>query len=1000
MKKIALLFVVCMGLIFGVGRIGLSQETFKPLQPVDRIGRLIPPPVIVVPHIIVRPNYQPMTLQDLSVQANVIGNVATTTYEMTFYNPNPATLEGEFVFPLTDNQTVAAVALDINGTMREGVVVEKQKARQTFEAVVRRGVDPLLVEKTAGNQFKTRIYPFAANGTRKIRVVLEEPLTKRGDSFVYQLPLTFNETIKQFRLDITVPIQTAEVPSIESTLPDFRFNRQNQALIAHFEARDYLLNTQLSFNIPTINANQVFTHKANADTYFYTTVDMTAASLEKVLPNRVAVVWDASLSGTKRDIAREKELLKSYLNKFETVVVTFVPFNMTMGAATQITFRKGDETGWNTLEKAIDGIVYDGATRFDRVDLKQMATDEILFFTDGLNTYGNQVGPTLPTVPVYIINSANEYATGLMAGWANQTYGDFINLKQADVGGALDKLTKQPLRIVSYQTADSNAEIYPPVGTVVSDNLTVAGRVRAPAEIAVQIGYGPGQIVETKTITVPEGGDNPAVARLWAARKIAALEQNPEENKEAILALGQEYSIVTENTSLLVLDSAADYFRYQITPPADLMAEYQQLIKQDLQTKIDKKQSAVNDAKRQAEEVKNWWKTDFKPVIPKPEFKPLEMIENALMPRRAVMRDAAPAIAMRDAAGASFADTLSADGMIVQENGAVIGTVAEDGRLVEMRGNLVAKSVSQPAPTAKITIQQWNPDVPYLKILKNSTDEELYRDYLKLKQGYQDQPSFYFDVADEFIRRGRTEEALIVLSNIVEMKLDNVELIRIMANKLMQMKLYPDAIVLFEKITTLRGEDPQSYRDLALAYQADGQDQKALDQMYDILEKDWERFNPIKQIIFVEMNNLLGKNPKLDTSHIDPDFIFAMPVDVRIVMAWSTDNTDIDLHVVDPLKEECYYGHRATQAGGRYAHDFTQGFGPEEFMIKKATNGKYSVRTNNFGDHRQSISGPTTIYLDLYTRYGTPAEKHERLLVRTENVKERNEIGEIVFENN
>ncbi|MBQ7413745.1 MAG: DUF2135 domain-containing protein [Alphaproteobacteria bacterium] len=1000
MKKIALFLVLCAGLIFGIGRIGFSQDTFKPLQPVDRVGRLIPPPVIVVPHIVVRPNYQPMTLQDLSVQTNVIGNVATTTYEMTFYNPNPATLEGEFVFPLTDNQTVAAVALDINGTMREGVVVEKQKARQTFEAVVRQGVDPLLVEKTAGNQFKTRIYPFTPNGTRKIRVVLEEPLTKRGASFVYQLPLTFNQTIKQFRLDITVPMQTADVPSIESTLPDFRFTRQHQAVTAHFEAQDYLLNTQLSFDVPTFNANQVFTHQANPDTYFYTTVDVPAASLEKVLPNRVAVVWDASLSGAKRDIAREKELLKSYLNKFETVDVTFVPFNMTMGSASQITFRKGDETGWNALEKAIDGIVYDGATRFERIDLKQVAADEILLFTDGLNTYGSQTGPMLPTVPVYTINSADEYAAGLMAGWANQTYGDFINLKQTDVAGALDKLTKQSLRIVAYQTADSNAEIYPPVGTVVSGNLTAAGRVRTPVEIAVQIGYGPGHVVETKTITVPTGTDNPAVARLWAARKIAALEQNPEENKEAILALGQEYSIVTENTSLLVLDSAADYFRYQITPPADLMAEYQQLVKQDLQTKTDKKQSAINDAKRQAEEVKNWWKTDFKPVIPKPEFKPLEMIENALMPRRAVMRDAAPAMAMYDVAGASFGDTLSADGMIVQENGAVIGTVVEEGRLMDMNSNLVAKSANQPTSTAKITIQQWNPEVPYLKILKNSTDEELYRDYLKLKQGYQDQPSFYFDVADEFIRRGRTEEALIVLSNIVEMKLDNVELIRIMANKLMQMKLYPDAIVLFEKITTLRGEDPQSYRDLALAYQADGQDQKALDRMYDILEKDWERFNPIKQIIFVEMNNLLGKNPKLDTSHIDPDFIFAIPVDVRIVMAWSTDNTDIDLHVVDPLKEECYYGHRATQAGGRYAHDFTQGFGPEEFMIKKAPNGKYSVRTNNFGDHRQSISGPTTIYLDLYTHYGTPAEKHERLLVRTENVKERNEIGEIVFENN
>lgn len=37
--------------------------------------------------------------------------------------------------------------------------------------------------------------------------------------------------------------------------------------------------------------------------------------------------------------------------------------------------------------------------------------------------------------------------------------------------------------------------------------------------------------------------------------------------------------------------------------------------------------------------------------------------------------------------------------------------------------------------------------------------------------------------------------------------------------------------------------------------------------------------------------------------------------------------TDIDLHVIEPSKEECYYGNRLTQKGGSLSRDFTQGYG-------------------------------------------------------------------------
>ncbi|MDR0646431.1 MAG: DUF2135 domain-containing protein [Elusimicrobiota bacterium] len=301
--------------------------------------------------------------------------------------------------------------------------------------------------------------------------------------------------------------------------------------------------------------------------------------------------------------------------------------------------------------------------------------------------------------------------------------------------------------------------------------------------------------------------------------------------------------------------------------------------------------------------------------------------------------------------------------------------------------------------SATVSLQAWNPDTPYLKILKQSSDSELYKDYLKIKRGYEDQPSFYFDVSDEFVKRKMNDKALIVLSNIAEMKLDNVELLRILGNKLLQLGYNKYAVDIFEQVVKLGGENPQPYRDLALAYQAAGQYQKALDNLYKIMLGSWDnRFGKLKQIIFVEMNDIIARY-KVNTSKINKEFIFKMPVDIRITLGWSSDSTDIDLHVTDPYNETAYFGHRLTAGGGHMSNDITQGFGPEEFMIKKALEGSYKIKTNNFSDSRQSVSGPVTLYLDIFTFYGTDKETHQRILVRTENVKEDNIIGSIDFSN-
>lgn len=75
------------------------------------------------------------------------------------------------------------------------------------------------------------------------------------------------------------------------------------------------------------------------------------------------------------------------------------------------------------------------------------------------------------------------------------------------------------------------------------------------------------------------------------------------------------------------------------------------------------------------------------------------------------------------------------------------------------------------------------------------------------------------------------------------------------------------------------------------------------------------------------------------------------PVDMQVILSWDTDGTDVDLHVIDPDNEECYYGHRLTKIGGKLDVDDTDGFGPEVFTLTNAVSGKYQVKVKYFSSH-------------------------------------------------
>src|ERR1700753_2828673 len=79
-----------------------------------------------------------VTLQKLSIDVTIYGNISRTTWQMTFCNNTTRISEGTLVFPLKDGVNISRYALDMNGSMREAVLVDRGKATAVFEAVERR----------------------------------------------------------------------------------------------------------------------------------------------------------------------------------------------------------------------------------------------------------------------------------------------------------------------------------------------------------------------------------------------------------------------------------------------------------------------------------------------------------------------------------------------------------------------------------------------------------------------------------------------------------------------------------------------------------------------------------------------------------------------------------------------------------------------------------------------------------------------------------------------
>ncbi len=969
----------------------------------------------------------PVVLEQLDIEVRIAGNIATTTMQLCFKNNGSRVLEGELTFPLPEGVTVSRYALDINGKMREAVPVSKVRATEVFESIQHRNIDPGILEKVEGNNFRTRIFPLPVGGIRTVMIGYEEELTANKDhALQYYLPFNYTQAIPRFSLKASI-WGTKEKPVLLKQ-PDgsFSFSGYDNVFTAKMEKQNYQPAQPLLINLPkkTNMYESILQRNTDGSAYFLVNDFPRTESRPRQWGNTIGILWDISLSGTKRDHQKEIELLGRIIQQKKNLTIALGLLNNQLSYGGDYKIVNGN---WSKLRKKLEQLTYDGATDYSVLKLPVFvdqvlfsALDEILFFTDGMSSFGDP--EIIINRPIHTVTTNPVADYSVLKNISQKTGGQFINLGNQSADQAFDALGQEYMQFLGVE-GPGVSEVYPNIKIPVVQSISVAGLISDPRnEITLLYGWG-NKVTLRKKIKAGIAAKDISVHKIWAQKKIAAMDIYYDKYKEELKAMGEQFGIVTRNTSLMVLENIDDYIRYEITPPAELLAEFNQLKKENRIAKEQRVNDLLERAATTVADLKEWWRTDFKPSRKKHYPAPRPMAGSLGTVEMTISEDiakgttvnsspaAAPPPRPRIEMKAFTSPNLVRDEEAkeppaisdVQQNADMtIAAIKNTGIERELQGRLPGVTTGQTKAigvTPEIEIPEFKTDKDYIRKLNAVNKTQAYPTYLALRKEYETTPSFYFDVANWFYVQKKTDTAFMILSNIAELSIEDAAWYKMMVYKLKQLGNNTKQLWTAKKILDWRPMDPQSTRDYALALMDNGRYQEALDALYSILTNSYSaeaasRDEGIEEVIVMEINKLVSQQrSKLNLSKIDKRIIANLPVDIRVVLNWNKPDTDIDLWVTDPYGEKCYYSNNRASNGGRISNDFTDGFGPEQFLLKKAVKGEYKIETNFFNEDQLTISGPTTLMAEIYLHYASGRETRKIVTLQSgENGRESDGI--------
>jgi Ca-activated chloride channel homolog len=165
---------------------------------------------IVVPPPHPRPqlhwNSFPLEVKYHKVEVDIHDMAATTSIDQEFYNPTDQHLEGFYLFPIPAGAVINKFSMFINGKETEAELLDAKKARSMYEDIVRRNIDPALLEYYQQGLFKVRIFPIEPRSTKRVKISYHQILNSDNGTAEYVYPLNTEKFSAKELQDVVVKV--------------------------------------------------------------------------------------------------------------------------------------------------------------------------------------------------------------------------------------------------------------------------------------------------------------------------------------------------------------------------------------------------------------------------------------------------------------------------------------------------------------------------------------------------------------------------------------------------------------------------------------------------------------------------------------------------------------------------------------------------------------------------------------------------------------------------
>lgn len=512
---------------------------------------------------------QDLRVDEVEVTVRVEGDFVETRMSLNFFNETSFNQEGEFRLPLPEGASVNHYALEVEGRMRAATVVEKEQARHAYETIKARNIDPGLVEKMEGNIYRTRIFPVLPNKGKRVSIGYVQPLEKVGEDLVFRLPFGVAEKIGKFRLSIAGDLGEMNVEltggaKLEKDEKGFSFSSVDAPVQGDLILKKKAGGGEFSGHVREVDGERF--------AYVTGTVPLGLLEQEVKKPEALTVVWDGSAGGYFRDREAEVAFLGSLVEELGEVSVRLMVVH---GEVEDL----GEFEDWETLRVAVEGIFHDGAADWRKVDFAKLKAERVLVFGGGESAF-----PIRQATVGGIMQMVRSGAGGvdrILGEMAEISGGGVIDLAKRNAEEAVGEVLKPRLRVTGVEGAveDFHAEI-------VDGEVRIFAKLkkRGGNEVMVSLGRG-GEVLMPVSVKLKQAEGGNSLRYLWAQRKLEELVRRESliagSEKAAIIGHCQKYGLVSDFTSLIVLERMEDHITFRIPPPEpELMAAYEKGLKE------------------------------------------------------------------------------------------------------------------------------------------------------------------------------------------------------------------------------------------------------------------------------------------------------------------------------------------------------------------------------------------------------------------------------------